>query len=299
MLDFCQSKKRILPLIAAALGVLAVPSQAWDEDEVKEHMKPFLGGYLGVYQIGEEDLDYAVAGPNDFNDFMPVGGVSLGIAYKRIHTGLQVGYQLLDASPVQTDRDGDGDADYYPKYKYDATPIEGFAELSVLPGRMPVNLLIGGSFGVALVRIQQPAKGWSVATSDTSVEYTFDNNDFDLANFMTGTAYAGARINIYNTLILQGQVGWRMLKSDGVTIEATGDHWGYESGFVVSGSGDSIRTTSTIDSRRFDLSGAFARVDLRWAFSSQFEKDQRSTDRERISRGERMALAEVRRVSQN
>ncbi|HOX51671.1 MAG TPA: hypothetical protein PKY05_09300, partial [Fibrobacteria bacterium] len=120
---------------------------------------------------------------------------------------------------------------------------------------------------------------------------TFYYNDWTYSNALLATGYIGARINLGRRLNLEGQLGWRVLQSDAMEL---GD--GMVTGRLSEIKTDSAgKSTMFIEPAPLDLSGAYFRVDLRWTFASQVEReaDQRTVLRAREVR-DALALAALR-----
>lgn len=284
--------------LAAAMAVLcAIPSQvrAWDEERVSSEIQPYFGVWAGTYMINPDDLytnvgdkDQKVLGDNFFMKVLPAGGISLGVAYSRVHAGVNVGYQLLDgASGKEKDLAKLG---LYSKYQYQVIPIDLSLDVAMFPNHFPVNLLLGGSVGIGLMGIRNPYTSLGrLEGTDTIITYYY--NDWTYSNALLATGYIGARINLARRLNLEGQLGWRVLKSDAMEL---GD--GMVTGRLSEIRIDSTRAmTSTIEPAPMDLSGAYFRADLRWTFASQVEReeDKRTVQRVRDVR-EALALAALR-----
>ncbi|MBK9576088.1 MAG: hypothetical protein IPK50_23175 [Fibrobacterota bacterium] len=285
--------------LAAAMAVLcAIPSQvrAWDEERVSSEIQPYFGVWAGSYMANTDDLFYQVGdkekkilGDDYFLKVVPAGGVSFGAAYGRVHAGVNVGYQMLDGA---TNKEKElSSIGLYSKYQYQVIPIDISLDVAMLRNEAPVNLLLGGSFGIGLVGIRNPFTALGSRDSlDTLVSFYY--NDWSYTNALLATGYVGARINLARRLNLEGQIGWRVLKSDAMELGES----------KVTGRADEARRH--VDSTRWrfsyapvpiDLSGAYFRADLRWTFASQVERDEekRTVQRVRDVR-EALALAALR-----
>ncbi|HOX52293.1 MAG TPA: hypothetical protein PKY05_12450, partial [Fibrobacteria bacterium] len=118
--------------LAAALAVLcAIPTQvrAWDEDRVSSEIQPYFGIWAGTYMVNTDDLytnvgdkGKTVLGDDFFLDVLPAGGVSLGVAYSRLHTGLNIGYQLIDGASGKDK--ALAKLGLYSKYQYQVIPVD-------------------------------------------------------------------------------------------------------------------------------------------------------------------------------
>jgi hypothetical protein len=270
----------LLPRLAITAAMLAVlPSLvcAWDEDRVQSQIQPYFGVWGGVYMVERQDLRLLV--DSTTNDFFsaarPAMGLSMGVAYGRLHVGINGGYQLIDGdyNPMTIRHSSPNQAYTYISksfyYRYQVIPIDISIDVALLPNEYPVNLLLGGSVGLGLVGMQMPFKSL-IEYQDTTMTVTELDNDWNYNNAMLATGYLGARINLARRLNLEGQIGYRFLKSNEVEM----GH-GYElvrplsttyddSGSVVEQSKASIP---------IDLSAPYVRVDIRWTFASESEKD--------------------------
>lgn len=291
--------------LAAAMAVLcAIPSQvrAWDEDRVSSEIQPYFGVWAGSYMVNTDDLysvvndvDQKTLGSDFFLPVLPAGGLSFGVAYSRLHVGINAGYQLVDGNSsgreaqMSTRR-------WYTKYQYQLFPVDLNVDVALLPNHFPVNLLVGGSAGIGLLGMRSPqAKTYYTEKNGTKTDsvVTTHYNEMNYTNAILATAYVGARINLARRLNLEGQIGWRNLTADAV-----------EMGSVVNGRTSTERYSpsgsDTLVERKFEgipvnLSGAYFRADLRWTFASKVERDeeQRTVQRVRDVR-EALALAALR-----
>lgn len=286
--------------LAAAMAVLcAIPSQvrAWDEDRVSSQIQPYFGIWAGSYMVNTDDLysqvgdkDKKVLGEDMFLKVVPAAGLSLGVAYSRVHVGLNAGYQLLDGA---TNKEKDlAKLGLYSKYQYQVIPVDLSLDVAMLRNESPVNLLLGGSVGLGFIGIRNPfttLRRLEGADTVTTLYY----NDWTYSNAILATGYLGARINLGRRLNLEGQLGWRVLKSDAMEI---GDG-------MVKARLSEIRSdtagnvTTSVEPAPLDLSGAYFRADLRWTFASQVEREeeQRTVNRVREVR-DALAAAALRRT---
>jgi len=273
-----------LPRLAVAASLVALcagTAPAYDEDAVKDNLQPYIGAWLGLYQVETMDLEYLVARCRGsktprldiFNPVAPAGGISVGVAYGRIHVGANVGYQLRDGEDFSKAKQAEYSV--HPSYKYEVIPVDLSLDLAVLPNEYPINLLVGGSIGVAFVNIQNPFLGLAVSKDSSGVFTGYDqyikDNVWETNNFLLATGYVGARINLARRLNLEGQLGYRVLRTDAIQSEngpnpAQLDYTSYDStGTPIGGSLKSIPV---------DLSGVYLRADLRWTFASKADKER-------------------------
>jgi hypothetical protein len=299
-----------LALAGTALCTLASTASAWDEDRIQNQLQPYFGVWAGMYMVDTRDLNdlgavpktTTTAGkalPSDyFNSILPAFGGSLGVAYGRLHLGLNGGYQMIDGGvyPYTTSYTVGAStyqirtSNYY--YRYQVVPLDLGLDVALLPNETPVNLLVGGSMGLGLVGMQLPFANLFSSPDSAHITITSYSNDWTWSNFLLATGYLGARINLANRLNLEGQVGYRILRSDEVEIAHGGKYaktnsWTYTNDTLA-------KLTSTGNgSTPIDLSNFYLRVDARWTFASGEERDEaRSAARARRMR-EIMALSPV------
>lgn len=287
-----------LPRLAAAASLVALcagTTSAYDEETVGDNLQPYLGVWLGMYQVETMDLEYAVArglGTDQpridiFNPLLPAGGVSLGVAYGRVHAGVNVGYQLRDGDDIPKKyRDSimmsSGESLLHESFRYEVIPVDVNVDLAVLPNEYPINLLIGGSAGIGFVNIQNPVRAVRVTTiqedGSSSSVLDFRDNSWNTYSFTLATAYVGARINLARRMNLEGQLGYRILRTDGLE---GGDDAGWDQ--VDSYNLDSLgnRVSDNHSPLPVDFSGAYLRVDLRWTFASKADKEREARLEER------------------
>jgi hypothetical protein len=327
-MKLCEHRVRWFTLAAFLAGFAGVP-QAYDDEMVQSHLQPFVGAYVGLYKPNTDDLQNMVPGDNKFSSVMPNGGLEMGVAYDRFHVGISVGYQptshgdLTAAEAVAntvsypesftnvrkdaiTKNPSDsstyvivvskwGNYPYYTNYSYDMLPIELFLDATVFKNSSAINFLIGGSVGISFVSLTLPYPVYTVLSGDT-LRYFKGTNGSDHEALINTSGYLGARINLADRLNLEGQVGWRfaftneiyvndmdanLLKNNqGVTLIQT--NYGYY---------DKVKAAPATN-QRLDLSGPYARVDLRWTFASQSEKEMdRTSSRREALQGAMMASA--------
>lgn len=290
----CLTSGRISRLAAAAAMLAALPTVvgAWDEDRVASQIQPYFGGWAGMYMVDKKDLNHLVDSTPDnfFSSIRPAAGVSLGVAYGRLHVGINGGYQLIDG-------------DYNPNtikygtrtfisrtfyYRYQVIPLDFNVDVALLRNESPVNLLLGGSIGIGLVGMQLPFSTFATWVDSAHTKYTYHDNDWNYNPFLLATGYVGARINLARRLNLEGQLGYRVLKSSEVQL-------GHGEELVVT------RTQTVIDSSGklsdqekahipVSLSNAYIRVDVRWTFASQAEKDEDRAAARSLEMTERLAM---------
>ncbi|MBK8802978.1 MAG: hypothetical protein IPN71_13180 [Fibrobacteres bacterium] len=284
--------------LAAAMAVLcAIPSQvrAWDEERVSSEIQPYFGVWAGTYMVNTDDLFANVdprakdtLGDDFFMKVIPAGGLSFGVAYSRVHVGINVGYQLLDgASNRKTELAKLG---MFSKYQYQVIPVDLSLDVAMFPNEFPINLLLGGSAGIGFVGFRNP---FTVLrrSEGTDIILTHYYNDWTYSNALLATGYVGGRINLGRRLNLEGQIGWRVLQSDAMELGE-----GMVKARLAETRIDStLKATETYEPAPFDLSGAYFRADLRWTFASKVEReaDQRTVSRVRDVR-EALALAALR-----
>ena len=271
-------------LVASCVGV----ATAYDDETVKDNIQPYIGAWIGMYQVETMDLEYLVARSRGgdkphldiFNPVAPAAGISVGVAYGRMHVGANVGYQLRDGEDFSKAKQ----AEYgvQPSYKYEVIPVDLSLDLAVLPNEYPINLLLGGSIGVAFVGIQNPFLGLNMYKDSSGVITGYDryvkDNVWETNNFLLATGYVGARINLARRLNLEGQLGYRVLRTDALQSEsgpnpAQIDYTSYDSKGTPTG--------MSLKSIPVDLSGVYLRADLRWTFASRAEKEREAMLQER------------------
>lgn len=275
----------ILPRLAAVASIVASSAglaSAYDAETIGDNLQPYIGGWVGMYQVNTDDLRYLAATAKGtgttpdldyFNPMVPAGGVSMGVAYGRLHLGANLGYQMRDGGKLSAAHQSTG---LYPDYHYDVIPLDINLDIAVLPNEYPVNLLIGGSLGIGFTRIQNPFLGMGHSEYDTSgniksVTVRPLSNEDETNSFGMATGYIGARINLARRLNLEGQVGWRLLRTDALEYDGPTDP-----AQVASTTYDSLGRIKKVELKPIpiDLSGAYARVDLRWTFASKAEKER-------------------------
>lgn len=275
-----------LPRLATAAALVALcagTAPAYDEESVQEQLQPYFGVWLGMYQIETADLDYLVARHNGtktpeldiFNPVLPAGGISLGVAYGRLHVGLNGGYQLRDGDDFSKAKQAEYSV--HESFKYELIPIDVSLDLALLPNEYPINMLIGGSVGIALFRFQNPFL-FEARLEDSLPVYYPKENSWETSNFMLATAYVGARINLARRLNLEGQLGYRLLNTDEISTDGPdpmmpGRLEQQDSSYLI-----------TLKPIPVDLSGVYLRVDLRWTFASKAdrERDARYEERRKV-----------------
>jgi hypothetical protein len=279
----------LTPLAVAGAVLCTLPSsaRAWDEDRVQSEIQPYFGAWAGMYMVNHQDLDNLVSNNKQLaDDFFsgqrPAIGGSLGIAYGRLHVGLNGGYQLIDGDYLPkyiSDADASMSSTYY--YRYQVIPLDLSVDVALLPNKTPVNLLVGGSVGIGLVGMQLPIDVLANEVDSTHTRLSYYHNDWNWNNYLLATIYAGARINLARRLNLEAQIGWRFLKSDEVDLSH---------GYVLQETSQEtiVDSTGKTTSRTYanipiDLSAAYIRADIRWTFSSQQERDE-ATAAERVRR---------------
>lgn len=269
-----------LAVAATMLCAFSAPADAWDQDQIQSQIQPYFGVWAGGYMMNTQDLngllDYGGARNQDlFSSVLPALGGSLGVAYGRLHVGLNGGYQLIDGGrPNFTD--SATTSTYY--YRYQVVPLDVNVDVALLPNETPVNLLVGGSVGLGLVGMQLPFYQLFRGVDSLHTEVTFYHNDWNWNNFLLATGYVGARINLARRLNLEGQIGWRILRSSEIEIGHGEQVVENRSVTFVDSSGKVINTKS--GNIPVDLSGAYVRADIRWTFASDAEREeQRAADR--------------------
>lgn len=274
-----------LAVAASLVALCAATAPAYDEDAVQDNLQPYIGAWLGMYQVETMDLEYAVARGNGtksphldlFNPVVPAGGISVGVAYGRIHTGVNLGYQLRDGDNIsKADQNTYG---LYSEYKYEAIPLDVSLDLAVLPNEYPVNLLIGGSLGASFVSIKNPVKVVRIlGVVDSGTRIDPRENSWDTYTFLLATGYVGARINLARRLNLEGQIGYRVMRTDGLESGSSAG-WDYIDTYDMNDSG---RVTDVhLKPLPVDLSGVYLRADLRWTFASKADKEREARLQER------------------
>jgi len=265
----------VASLVASCAGLVS----AYDEDNVADNLQPYIGGWLGMYQVETTDLRYLVARSSGsgktpnldlFSSVVPAGGVSLGVAYGRLHIGANLGYQLRDGGDISKAKQDS--FNLHPSYQYEVIPLDVNLDLAMLPNEYPINFLIGGSLGIGFTRIQNPFKGLvSQNALDTTSTLTPKDNIWETNNFLQATGYVGARINLAQRLNLEGQLGYRILRTDAIQSD-NGPNPAQPSEFTYNP--DLTVKSYKLKSIPIDLSGAYLRVDLRWTFASKADKER-------------------------
>jgi len=284
---------RISRLAAAAAMLVALPSVvgAWDEDRVQSQIQPYFGGWAGMYMVDRQDLKDLIGLPEDFfSSVRPAAGVSLGVAYGRLHVGINGGYQLIDGdyNPF-TLKSGTRTVisnQYY--YRYQVIPVDLKIDVALLPNETPVNILLGGSVGLGIVGMQLPYVSLTRMVDTAHTEIHYYTNDWNYNNFLLATGYVGARINLARRLNLEGQLGYRVLKSTEVELGN-----GYQLQQVATQTIlDSTQkvVSGTLRNIPVSLSSAYIRADIRWTFASQAEKDEDRAAARSREMSERLAM---------
>lgn len=270
-----------LAVAASLVALCAATAPAYDEDAIQDNLQPYIGAWLGMYQVETMDLEYLVARARGgkepkldvFNPVLPAGGISVGVAYGRIHTGVNLGYQLRDGDDFSSAKQTEYRVQE--SYKYEVIPFDVNVDLAVLPNEYPVNLLLGGSLGVGFVRIQNPFMSLTVTQDSAGVTTGFDtyakDNVWETNNFLLATGYVGARINLARRLNLEGQLGYRILSTDAIQSD-NGPNPAQLSKVSYDTAGN-VRSY-TLKSIPVDLSGVYLRADLRWTFASKADKER-------------------------
>lgn len=273
-----------LAVVAALVASSAGLANALDEESVADNLQPYIGGWVGMYQIQTNDLEYAVArgmGSTTprmelFSALLPNGGISLGVAHGRLHLGVNLGYQLRDGDDIpasiknQVVSRTTGETMLHPSFRYEAFPVDINFDLAMLPNEYPVNFLVGASGGISFVSLQNPMRAVTVYYPDGRVVLDPRENVWNNYNFMLATGYLGARINLARRLNLEGQVGYRIMKTDGLEGGADAG-WDMVDSYDIDSAGNMSANLTPLP---VDLSGAYARVDLRWTFASKAEKER-------------------------
>ncbi|MCB9496050.1 MAG: hypothetical protein H6686_04090 [Fibrobacteria bacterium] len=272
-----------LAVLASILASTAGLASAYDEETIGDHLQPFIGGWVGMYQVDTKDLEYMVARSmgqksprlDVFLPVVPAGGVTMGVAYGRLHLGANLGYQLRDGGDFSAAKQ----AQYgiHPSFRYEVVPLDFSLDLAMLPNEYPINFLIGGSGGIGFTRIQNPFPALVVREMGedgtiTSTKVYPKDNVWETNNFALATGYVGARINLLQRLNLEGQIGYRLLRTDAVQSDEGPDPYQI-SHFNVDSAGNSTASLKPIP---IDLSGAYLRVDLRWTFASKAQKERQA-----------------------
>ena len=287
----------LTPLAMAGAVLCALPSgaHAWDEARIQSQIQPYIGVWTGMYLVNHQDLDNLVSidntnlGSSFFSSALPAIGGSMGVAYGRLHVGLNGGYQLVDGGPFPytvTESNASGNVSWKPltssyNYQYQVIPVDVNVDVALLPNETPVNLLVGGSVGIGFVGMELPIYQLAAMPDSTHIKVTSFNNDWNWDNYLLATAYLGARINLAKRLNLEVQVGWRFLKSSEVymghntrLVQSTSQTFSDSTG-KLSASGDTAQIP-------IDLSDAYVRADIRWTFASKEQTDEdRASDRVR------------------
>jgi len=325
-MKLCEHRVRWFTLAAFMAGLAGVP-QAYDDEQVQSHLQPFVGAYLGLYKPNKSDLQNMVSGSTSFSTVMPGGGLELGVAYDRFHVGFAVGYQPANngnpsgatpdyyPTPTYTTKDqithqasdssttvivlksSSSPYSYYSKYSYDMLPLEVFVDMTLFKNSSAVNFLIGGSVGISFVSLTLPYPVYSVASGDTT-RYFLGTNGTDHESLFNFSGYVGARINLAHRLNLEGQLGWRYAFTNEIYVsDMDADLRRNNSGLELIGSSGGLSyyesaKSVTSTNQRLDLSGPYARIDLRWTFASQSEKDMdRTSSRREELQGAMLASA--------
>jgi len=296
-----------LAVTAALLGVLPSLVGAWDEDRVQSQIQPYIGAWGGLYLVDRQDLNTMIPGtPNDFfASALPAAGLSLGVAYSRVHVGINGGYQLIDGDyGPRTVKDTlkkvspPAIITWYTRsfyYRYQVIPLDINIDVALLPNRYPVNLLLGGSVGIALVGMQLPIQTTFHQDDSLHTTYTTHTNDWNYNNFLLATGFVGARINLASRLNLEGQIGYRILRSDEVEL-GHGKQLQQQYETTRLDSTDAVSAVSTTNIP-VSLSSVYLRADIRWTFASEAEKDvDRSAARSK-EMTERLAMMPRGRIS--
>lgn len=267
-----------LAVVAALVASSAGLANALDEESVADNLQPYIGGWVGMYQVNTDDLELMVAknrgttatSPrfDHFTAIAPAGGISIGVAHGRLHLGANLGYQLRNGGAIS--KSLQTTLGLHPDYRYEVIPLDFNVDLAMLPNEYPVNLLIGGSAGIGFTRIQNPFMELSVIKGKDTTTYQKDN-EFYSNNFLLATGYLGARINLARRLNLEGQVGYRLLSTD--AVEFGEDPYPAQLDNYTVDSTGALKSVG-LKPIEVDLSGVYARVDLRWTFASKAEKER-------------------------
>jgi hypothetical protein len=290
-----------LALAGSVLFTLSTTAHGWDLDRIQSQIQPYFGGWLGMYGVSDrtdlyaiaQDDNHSVLGNDFFSYVRPAGGASLGVAYSRYHVGINAGYQLVDGGTSSKV----GNTLGYSKYEYQVFPIDFSLDIALLPNESPINVLVGGSVGLGLVGIRLPYK-YLTNLSGTDTVYTLYYNDWNYTNALLGTAYVGARINLARRLNLEGQLGYRYLKSDEVEL-GRGKILGKTDQFTVDSTG-AVKSYTTNFPQTLDLSGVYIRADIRWTFASDAEvEENRASEHARVLNEILATMPACQRIAQN
>lgn len=285
----------LLPRFAAAAAMLAaLPSVvgAWDEDRVQSQLQPYFGFWAGAYMVNTDDLNALVDDKYDgFTQIMPAAGMSFGVAYSRYHVGVNAGYQLLNGGKIDAARQAL--YGYYSDYYYQVIPVDVSLEAALLPNEYPVNFLIGGSVGIGIVGLKSPIAVTS-HWEDTIEVRRRHYNEWQYSGALLATGYIGARINLARRLNLEGQLGWRVLRSNEVYLGDSYELARLKETEVAPSGASKVRSMESVP---LDLSGAYFRADIRWTFASQSEKDEDRVSARRREMAERIAMLPPRSSS--
>jgi hypothetical protein len=175
---------------------------------------------------------------------------------------------------------------YY--YRYQVIPVDFNIDVAMLPNESPVNFLLGGSVGLGLVGMQLPYFSLATMVDTAHTKFSYYKNDWNYNNFLLATAYAGARINLARRLNLEGQVGYRVLKSSEIELGNGYQLVQTNSQTVIDSSGRV--TAETKQNIPISLSSFYLRADIRWTFASQAEKDEDRAAARRKEMSERLAM---------
>lgn len=273
----------LLPRLALTASMLAaLPSLvgAWDEDRVQSQIQPYIGAWGGMYMVERQDLKTMIPGtPDDFfSPALPAVGLSLGVAYSRLHVGINGGYQLKDGdygpTNMSTTLKNGTPITWYTRsyyYRYQVIPLDINIDVALLPNRYPVNLLVGGSVGIGLVGMQLPIMTTWHQKDSLNTVYTTHANDWNYNNFLLATGFVGARITLARRLNLEGQIGYRILRSDEVELgKGLQLQQAYE---TTRADSNDVRVGSETTNLPVSLSSFYLRADIRWTFASEAEKD--------------------------
>lgn len=275
---------------AAAAMLVALPSLvgAWDEDRVQSQIQPYMGAWAGMYMVDREDLSLLINGTSKsfFSSVLPAAGVSLGVAYGRMHIGINGGYQLLDGD-YNLSKDPSYVKTYY--YRYQVIPLDINVDVAMLRNESPVNLLVGGSIGIGLVGMQLPIAITSSRVDTARTRYTYHTNDWNYNNFMLATGYVGARINLARRLNLEGQIGYRILQANEIEL-GNGQQLADDYQVVMVDSSEKVVEKTLTSHIPVSLSSFYVRADIRWTFASQLEKDEDRAASRSLEMTERLAM---------
>ena len=278
----------ILPRLALAGTVLcALPgaASAWDEDRIQNELQPYFGVWAGLYMVDTKDLrDLGSEGaPSElskdhFSSARPAFGGSLGVAYGRLHVGLNGGYQVMNGYkyPYSSTVNVAGtrypilSSDYY--YRYQVIPLDLGIDVALLPNETPINLFVGGSAGIGLVGMQLPWAGLAKTLDSAHTQVSLYTNDWNWSNYLLSTLYVGARINLARRLNLEGQIGYRFLTSDEVEL-GHGEVLVRPGEYSIVDSSGARKLTDT-KNIPINMSSFYLRIDARWTFASGAERDE-------------------------